>query len=149
MRPSVLIADDHRLYALSLRSLLSPFYEVVAVAQDGRELVKLAVQHRPDVIVTDISMPVMNGLDAIEELSRLASRSKFVVLTMHQEVGLAVLAFRYGASGFLLKTGRGSELIKALSVVLEGGRYLSPDFPKSLDLVLAEAALRISSVPRP
>ena len=147
MRHSVLIADDHRLYAEGLRSLLSPFYEIVAIAGNGQELIKLAVQHQPDLIVTDISMPVMTGLDAIQQLRRWGLQSKVVVLTMHQEVGLAVLAFRYGASAFLLKTARGNELIEALSVAQEGGRFLSPDFPKSLDLVLAEAASQVGPCP--
>jgi len=144
MRPSVLIADDHRLYAEGLRSLLSPLYEIVAIAENGQELVKLAAQHKPDLIVTDISMPVMTGLDAIQELSRQGSPAKFIVLTMHREVGLAVLAFRYGASAFLLKTGRGDELIEALSVVQEGRRFLSADFSQKLDDILAEAALTAS-----
>jgi DNA-binding NarL/FixJ family response regulator len=142
MRPSILIADDHRLFAEGLRSMLSPLYDIVGIAMDGRELTEMAGRFKPDLILTDLSMPLLNGLDAVQNLAESNLRSRFVVLTMHLDVNLAVQAFRAGASGFILKTTSADELIKALQVVHEGGCYLSRQFPCDLVTVLAEAARR-------
>ena len=139
MRPSILIADDHRLYAEALGAILSPGYKTVAIATNGRQLTSLAVQFKPDVIVTDHAMPVLNGLRALRTLVRIGLPSKFIVLTTNREVSFAVEAFRSGASAFLLKTGSSDEFVKALSVVLDGGYYLSTQFPSDLGAVLAEA----------
>jgi DNA-binding NarL/FixJ family response regulator len=140
MRPTLLIADDHQLFTESLRSLLSPTYEVVAIAANGRELTELAVKLKPNLVLTDLSMPLMNGLEAVQTLAGMGLPSKFIVLTMHVDQSLAVLVFRAGASGFVLKTASGDELKEALRVVHRGGCYLSPQFPSDLVSVLAEAA---------
>ncbi len=140
MRTTILIADDHRLYADALREMLSPAYEIVAVATNGRELTELAARFSPDVVVTDISMPVLNGLEAIRTLATMGLHCKVIVLTMHRDVSLAVEAFRLGVSAFLLKTACSDEFTKALAVVLGGGRYLSLQFPCDLVAILAEAA---------
>ncbi len=145
MRPTILIADDHKLFAESLRSLLSPSYDVVGIAANGRELTELAVQLKPNLILTDLSMPLLNGLDAVQNLTAMGLRSKFIVLTMHVDMSLAVLVFRAGASAFVLKTANGEELKEALQVVYRGGHYLSPQFPCDLVTVLAEAARRPAS----
>jgi DNA-binding NarL/FixJ family response regulator len=142
MRPTILIADDHRPYADALRSTLSPAYETVAIATNGSERTTLAVQFRPDLIVTDHSIPSLNGLKAVRNSTRMGLPSKFVVLTMHEEISLAVEAFRSGASAFVLKTASGDEFTKALTVVLAGGRYLSLQFAGDLITVLAEAGCR-------
>jgi len=142
MRPTILIADDHQLFAESLRSLLSPFYDVVGIATNGRELTELAMRFKPDLTVTDLSMPVLNGLDAMQNLTAMGLRSKFVVLTMHVDISLAVLVFRAGASAFVLKTASGNELKEAIEIAHRGGCYLSPQFPCDLVTVLAEAARR-------
>ncbi len=136
MRPTILIADDHRLYADALRSMLSPAYEIVGIATNGQELTELAVQFKPDLIVTDHSMPLLNGLRAVHALARMGLRSKFIVLTMHRDVSLAVEAFRSGASAFVLKTASRDEFTKALAVVQGGGCYLSVQFPCDLILCL-------------
>jgi DNA-binding NarL/FixJ family response regulator len=149
MRPRVLIADDHQLFAESLRSLLSPSHDIVGIATNGRELTELAVQFKPDLIVTDLTMPLLNGLDAMQNLKGARLRSKFIVLTMHVDVSLAVLVFRAGASAFVLKTASGDELKEALQIVQRGGYYLSPQFPCDLVTVLAEAARRPASDQRP
>ena len=115
MRPTLLIADDHQLFAESLRSLLSPSYDVVGIATNGRELIELAMRLKPDLILTDLSMPVLNGLDAVQNLTAMGLRSKFVVLTMHADMSLAVLVFRAGASAFVLKTASGDELKEAIA----------------------------------
>ena len=145
MRPTLLIADDHQLFAESLRSLLSPVYDVVGIATNGRELTELAIRLKPTLILTDLSMPLLNGLDAVQNLTAMGLRSKFIVLTMHVDMSLAVLVFRAGASAFVLKTANGEELKEAIQVVYRGGHYLSPQFPCDLVTVLAEAARRPAS----
>jgi DNA-binding NarL/FixJ family response regulator len=139
MRPSILIADDHRLYADALRSMLSPSYEIVGIATNGRELTELAVQFKPDLVVTDHSMPLLNGLKAIRALTKLGLRSRFVVLTTNRHANFVVEVFRSGASAFLLKTGSSDEFTKALSVVLDGGYYLSAQLTCDLANVLEQA----------
>src|ERR1700691_4125376 len=116
MRTSILIADDHQLFAEGLRSMLSPSYDVVGIAANGRELTQLAARYKPDLIMTDLSMPLLNGLDAMQTLVEMGLRSKFVVLTMHLDVNLAVQAFRAGASAFILKTTGADELKKPLQL---------------------------------
>ncbi len=140
MPPTVLIADGHRLYADALSSMLSPAYEIVGIGTNGLELTELAVRFEPDLIVTGISMPVLNGLEALCVLRTKGLHSKVIVLTMHVDVNLAVEAFRSGASAFVLKTASLEEFRKALQVVQEGGCYLSSQLPSDLVTVLAEAA---------
>jgi len=142
MRPSILIADDHQLFAEGLGCLLSPSYDVLSIASNGRELTELAARLKPDLILTDLSMPILNGLEAMRSLADKNLRSKFVVLTMHLDVSLAVQAFRTGASAFVLKTTGREELQKALQMVYRGGYYLSPQFSCDLVSVLAQAAKR-------
>ncbi len=142
MRPTLLIADDHQLFAESLRSLLSPTYDVVGIAANGKELTEMAMKLKPNLVMTDLSMPLLNGLDAVQTLTGAGLRSKFIVLTMHTDISLAVLVFRAGASAFVLKTASGDELKEALQTVQRGGCYLSPQFPSDLVSVLAEAARR-------
>ncbi|MGC2617379.1 MAG: response regulator transcription factor [Terracidiphilus sp.] len=141
-RPTILIADDHQLVAESLRSLLGQKYEVIGIAADGKELIEMAVRCRPTLVLTDLSMPLLNGLDAVQTLSVMGLRTKFIILTMHADTSLAVLVFRAGASGFVLKTSNSTVLVEAIRVVLGGGCYLSPEFPTDLVSVLAEAARR-------
>lgn len=150
MRPTLLIADDHQLFAESLRSLLAADYDVVGIAANGRELTELAQKLKPNLVLTDLSMPLLNGLDAVQALAGKGLRTKFIVLTMHVDVSLAVLVFRAGASAFVLKTASGDELKEALRVVHNGGCYLSPQFPSDLVSVLAEAARRplVDKVPQ-
>jgi len=140
MRPTVLIADGHRLYADALSAMLSPTYEIVGIGTNGRELTELAVRFEPDLIVTGISMPVLNGLEALRVLKTMGLHSKVIVLTMHVDVSLAVDAFRSGASAFVLKTASLEEFTNALQVVQGGGCYLSLQLPSDLVSVLAEAA---------
>ncbi len=147
--PSILIADDQQLFAESLRSFLSPPYEVLGIATNGRELVDLALQHKPNMILSDVSMPIMSGLDALNTLKKAGLRNKFVMLTMHFDLSIAVEVFREGASAFVMKTASGEELKEALQSVYRGGYYLSPQFPCDLVTVLAEAARRPKGVKGP
>jgi DNA-binding NarL/FixJ family response regulator len=142
MRPSVLIADDHPMFAEALRDLLSPAYDVVGIAANGRELTEMAVKHKPNLVVTDLSMPLLNGLNAITTLTRMGLRSKFIIVTMHADVSVAVEAFRSGTSALVMKSATADELKEAMRVVSAGGCYLSPKFPSDLVTLLAEAARR-------
>lgn len=125
-RPRVLIADDHLMMAEALKSLLSPDFDLVGVVQDGRTLIEAAETLRPDVIVADITMPHLNGIDALIRLRQGGSRVPVVFLTMHRDVSFARRALDAGASGFVLKHSAPIELIVAIRAALEGRIYLSP-----------------------
>ena len=128
----VLLADDHRLVAEGLRSLLEPHFEVVGIVADGRELVAAAGTLGPDVIVLDISMPSLNGIEAVRQLRATGSPAKVVFLTMHREATYAVRALEAGASGFVLKHSAASELITAIQEALKGGTYIAPQIATDL-----------------
>ena len=135
--PRVLIADDHTLVAEACRKLLESDYEVVATVGDGRSLVRGVAELRPHLIIVDIAMPLLNGLDAGQQVKELFPEVKLVFLTMNQDADLAAEAFRRGASGYLLKNCAASELVVAVREVLKGKRYLSPKVAKdTVDFLL-------------
>ena len=123
--PRVLIADDHTLVADLCKRLLETEFEVVGVVNNGRALVRAVADFRPDVIVVDIAMPILNGLDASTQARQIAPRLKVVFLTMNPDPKLAAEAFRRGVCGYLLKTCASSEMITAVREVLRGNSYLS------------------------
>jgi len=125
-RPRVLLADDHRLVAEGLKSLLSAEHELVGVVEDGRALIEAAKKLNPDVIVADITMPHLNGLDALSVLKKDNPGVKVVFLTMHQEVAYARRALEAGAAGFVLKHSAPAELLTAIRAALDGKTYLTP-----------------------
>jgi DNA-binding NarL/FixJ family response regulator len=125
-RPKVLLADDHQIMAEGLRSLLEPEFEVVEVVADGRELVAAAKKHRPELIVADISMPSLNGIEAAVQLREAGVTSRVVFLTMHREVAYARRALEAGAFGFVLKHSAPSDLLTALREAQRGQTYVSP-----------------------
>lgn len=125
-RPRVLLADDHLLVAEALRSLLTPEFDLVGVVEDGRALVDAAGQLRPDVIVADITMPNLNGIDALVQLRQAGHLMPVVFLTMHREVSFARRALEAGAAGFVLKHSAAVELISAIRAALDGKTYLTP-----------------------
>jgi DNA-binding NarL/FixJ family response regulator len=125
-RPRVLLADDHLLVAEALRSLLSSEFDLVGVVSDGRALVEAAQALKPDVIVADVTMPHLNGIDALVQLRKAGDRVPVVFLTMHRDVRFARRALEAGASGFVLKHSASSELVTALRAALEGKTYLTP-----------------------
>jgi DNA-binding NarL/FixJ family response regulator len=131
-RPRVLLADDHAMVAEGLVALLEPQFEVVATVHDGPTLVDAAQRLRPDVIVSDVSMPGMSGLDALARVRKQGITSRMVFLTMHGEPEMAARAIRAGASAFLLKQGAGEELVHAIEQVLQGHMYLSPTVTKDV-----------------
>jgi DNA-binding NarL/FixJ family response regulator len=125
-RAKVLLADDHTIVADGLKSLLKDQYDLVGTATDGSQLIDAARNLRPDVIVTDFSMPVMSGLDALRRMKAERLEARVIFLTMHADARIATEAFRAGASGFLLKQAAGEELITAIEEVLQGRTYLTP-----------------------
>lgn len=125
-RSRVLIADDHNLVAELCKNLLEDEFDVVGMVSDGRALVKAALELRPDVILLDIAMPILNGLDAGFEVKKLLPPVKLVYLTMSLDPEIAAEAFRRGASGYLVKTCAASDTVIATRTVLRGKRYLSP-----------------------
>jgi DNA-binding NarL/FixJ family response regulator len=125
-RSRILIADDHQILAEGLRNLLEPEFEVVGVVADGRELVAAAKKHRPDVIVADITMPSLNGIDAAAQLRNAGVDTKVVFLTMHHDVAYARRAMEAGAAGFVLKHSVSSELVTAVHEALRGRTYVTP-----------------------
>jgi len=124
-RSRVLIADDHNLVAELCKRLLETEFDVVGVVSDGRALVRAAGELKPDVIVVDIAMPILNGLDAGRQVKELLPAVKLVYLTMNPDVEVAAEAFRRGASGYLLKTCAAAEMVVAVREVLRGKSYLS------------------------
>jgi DNA-binding NarL/FixJ family response regulator len=125
-RPRVLLADDHLLVAEALRSLLAPEFDLVGVVEDGRALVEAAGRLRPDVIVADVTMPHLNGIDALVRLRESGDRVPVVFLTMHRDVAFARRALDAGAAGFVLKHSAPAELVSAIRAALEGRTYLTP-----------------------
>jgi DNA-binding NarL/FixJ family response regulator len=126
IRARVLIADDHSIVADGLRSVLEKSCDVIGIVQDGRQLLIEAPKLKPDVIVLDIGMPFLNGLDAAERLKPLLPGVKFVFLTMKDDPNLAAAALSLGAVGYVLKHSAVSELLKAVSEVLQGKSYVTP-----------------------
>ncbi len=126
MRRRVLLADDHTLVLEAFEKLLEPEYAVVGSVSDGRSLLTAAAELKPDVIVLDIAMPLLNGLDAARQLKKTMPAIKLIFLTMNEDPDLAHEAFRIGASGYLLKTSASSELSKAINEVLCGRSYVTP-----------------------
>ena len=136
-KPRVIMADDHSLILAGLRKLVEMECEVVATVEDGRALVETAQKLRPDLILLDISMPLLNGLDAARQLTKLVPESKLIFLTMHASPTYATEAFEAGASGYLLKRSAASELSQAITTVLQGHHYLTPLITKDvLDSIL-------------
>jgi DNA-binding NarL/FixJ family response regulator len=131
-RIKVLLADDHTVVAEGLATLLKNRFDLVGTVGNGSELVDAARKLRPDVIVADISMPVLSGLEALRRLKAARSDAKVIFLTMHTDAQLATEAFRAGASGYVLKQSAGEELIAAIQEVLQGRTYLTPLMTKDV-----------------
>lgn len=125
-RPKILIADDHSMVVDGLRALLEPEYEIVGAVNDGRSVLPEVQKLNPDVVVIDISMPLLNGIDCTRQLREAGCTAKILILTMHPDATLAQEALSAGASGYILKSSPGSELKGALAEVLLGRTYLSP-----------------------
>lgn len=124
-RARIVIADDHALLGEACKKILEPEFEVIAVVNNGRALLEIGAQYHPDVALVDIGMPFLNGLDAGEELRRLAPPLKLVFLTMNMDPQVAAEAFRRGAAAYIVKNSASLELLTAIREVLKGRLYLS------------------------
>jgi DNA-binding NarL/FixJ family response regulator len=126
-KPRVLLADDHRIVAEGLKGLLETEFEVVAIVEDGRALVKVARELHPDVIVTDVSMPHLNGIDALAQLKQENPNVRVVFLTMHRDAAYARRALEAGALGFVLKHSAPAELLLAVRAAMQCRTFITPD----------------------
>jgi len=140
--PRVLLADDHNLLLGALEKLLAPECEIVGTATDGRALVVEAQRLKPDLVVLDIAMPLLNGLDAGRQIKQLRKSTKLVYVTMNEDPDLAAEAFRAGASAYLLKRSAASELLLAIREVMMGRSYVTPLVTEGLVGSFMDAANR-------
>lgn len=136
-RARLIIADDHVLLAEACKSLLEPEFQVIAIVNNGRELLQVAESLKPDLVILDIAMPQLNGLDAGEQLKRMLPSCKVVFMTMNMEPDVAAEAFRRGASGYVVKSATAAELVTAVRRALRSESYLSPLITKeTVDFLL-------------
>ena len=131
-KPRVLLADDHRIVAEGLKSLLEEEFDLCGIVEDGRSMVTAAGELRPDVIVADISMPLLNGIEALIQLKQFDPDVRVVFLTMHRDVAYARRALEAGAAGFVLKHSAPAELLLAVRAALQGRTFVSPDLAAQL-----------------
>jgi DNA-binding NarL/FixJ family response regulator len=148
-RPRIVLADDHTLVLEGIRKLLEDEYEIVGMAEDGRTLLKVAQQQDPDVVVLDISMPLLNGLDAARQLQKQLPACKIIFLTMHADPTYAKEAFQVGASAYLLKKSAATELMLAIQAVLKDQFYVTPVIAKDVLLPLCGESGRSSDKKNP
>lgn len=131
-RTSILIADDHTMICEGLKRLLEPEFEVIACVHDGRALVKTAPGLKPDLVLVDVGMPVLNGLDAARKLKKLMPGTKLIFLTMNPDPDIATEALRVGAAGYLLKNSEAEELLEAVRNALQGICYVTPQMKAAM-----------------
>jgi DNA-binding NarL/FixJ family response regulator len=148
-RATVLLADDHVVFTDGIVRILSEHFDVVGTVRDGNSLVDAATRLRPDLIVADISMPTLSGLEALRQLKASHVEGRVIFLTMHADARLAAEAFRLGARGFVLKHSSGNELVHAVEAVLEGHKYMSAALTEEVLALMSEsggsAAAELSS----
>jgi DNA-binding NarL/FixJ family response regulator len=132
-RTSILLADDHTMVAAGLRRVLEPEYDVVGSVDNGLKLLQAAADLKPDLLIVDVGMPLLNGLDAARELRKAAPSIKIIFLTMNPDSDVANEAIRLGISGYLLKTCREDELLQAIRNALKGLSYISPSISQAIE----------------
>src|ERR1700730_7341718 len=130
-RPTVLLADDHAIVAEGLRRVLEPSYEVVGFAENGRALLIATGQLQPDVIVADVSMPLLNGIEAVRQIRKTDQSVKIVFLSMHPDVVYVTEALQAGGSAYVLKSSAGIEILTAVRHALQGKIYLTPSIDRA------------------
>ena len=130
--PRIIIADDHSLVAEALRRLVTPHFDVIAMVGDGHSLVNKALALKPEAVIVDVAMPLLNGLEACRELRAKAPRVKLVFLTMNEDPELAVEAMKAGAAGYVLKKSAASELVLAIQAALRGRSYITPHVARGM-----------------
>jgi len=126
-KPRVLLADDHRMFAEALKGLLTDEFELVGIVEDGRAMVKAAQALKQDIIVADVSMPELNGIDALVQIKQTNPGIRVVFLTMHRDAAYARRCLQAGALGFVLKHSAPEELVVALRAALHGRTFITPD----------------------
>ena len=141
-RPRIVLADDHRIVAEGLKGLLEAEFDLVAIVEDGRALLEAADRHLPDAIVTDLTMPNLNGLEALARLREKHPRIRVVVLTMHRDVAYARRALTLGAAGYVLKHDAPGELARAIRMALAGKTYVTPELESELLLASGRDCVR-------
>jgi DNA-binding NarL/FixJ family response regulator len=149
-RPRVLIVDDHQVVVEGLVRLLRDHADIVSTLNDGQLVVDAAARLAPDVVVLDISLPGMSGLEVVHHLKKAGFQGRTIILTMHADAALAVEALSAGASGFVLKESSGEELVTALQVVSRGGTYLPMGLTKEIVTLMVDApdAARVELTPQ-
>lgn len=135
-RPRIVIADDHRMFAEGLRALLGEQCEIVALVEDGPSLLAAVEEHKPEVVVTDLSMPGLNGLECLRKLRESSPEVRVILLTMHEDVSMATMAIRSGASGFLLKNGGASDVLRAVLESESDNPHISPQLSDAVQHAL-------------
>lgn len=130
--PRVILADDHTLVTEALQQLIAPHFDVVATVANGRALLESAISLKPDVIVVDVAMPLLNGLDACRQLTEKMPGVKLVLLTMNEDPELAVEAVNIGVHGYVLKKSAASELLQAIQAALRGKSYITPQIARGM-----------------
>jgi DNA-binding NarL/FixJ family response regulator len=148
-RPRVLLADDHQMLADALRAVVEPRCQVVGTVSDGRALLEAAGRLQPDIIILDIGMPQLNGIDAGHKLKQSLPNVKLIFMTMHEDPYLVGAAFRAGASAFLLKEAAASELTEAIDQVLKGGSYVTPSASEGLNNISLRDPKNRAHAPEP
>ena len=133
--PRVMLADDHQLLLEAFRKLLEPHFDIVGTATDGIALLEAAKTIRPDAVVIDMAMPLLNGIDAGRKLKQVLPQTKLIFLTMHKDSVLALQAMREGASAYLLKTCAASELLQAVRAAIKGKSYVTPEIARGMQEV--------------
>jgi DNA-binding NarL/FixJ family response regulator len=137
-KPRILLADDHALVLEGFRRILEGHYELVGTVGDGRALLEAAKTMHPDIVILDISMPLLNGIDAAAQLKKICPKAKIIIMTMHADTDYVRSAFEAGASAYVLKRSAVDELEQAIRAVLEGHSYITPLITKELvDVFLA------------
>lgn len=136
-RPRVLLADDHSLVLEGIRKLLDTKVDLVGTVGDGRALVKAVEESKVDVVLLDISMPLLNGIEAARQIKKISPQTKLIFLTMHSDRDYVLETLRIGASGYLLKWSAEAELITAINTVMRGGVYLTPALPQDIAEILS------------
>jgi len=140
-QPRLLLADDHAIFSDALRRYLEKDFDIVGVVSDGRTLIDEAIRIKPDIIIVDVGMPLLNGLDAARRIKELAPKTKFIFLTMQDDPNLAAAALELGPVAFVLKHSAGPELLEAINEVMRGHSYLTPKL-RATDWVEAKARVR-------
>jgi DNA-binding NarL/FixJ family response regulator len=126
-RPRLLLADDHSILIEGLRRLLEPEFEIAGTSEDGRGLVRAAARIKPDVIVADITMPLLNGIEAARQILKENKRARIVFLTMHSDAAYAMEALDTGALGYVVKSSAGEQLVIAIHAAMRGRVYVGAD----------------------